>query len=398
MTFRYCFNWQTIFAALLILSSPQSVIWAQQQTTHVTLAPHRTPTLSDTLDSWIEEAIVPSAENVSSSESVGAALLVTYEGRVVHAQGYGSSTEEGGSDQTAVTLATPFHMSSVSKQFTAMAALLLIQDEDMLLDSKIGELLDAPYFQDITVRHLLTHTSGIADYQPFLENLSPSPAALPNNRAIVDWYLANEPQFLFEPGTAFQYANGGYILLAHVVETISGQSFPAFSHQRIFQPLNMTNTRFISNTLPTELAPTEIQKNAVTRHKNHQDATAGHAKAVTSIADYHAWYRALQEQRLLDPNLMDQIFQPAVLKSGEAATIRWFDALGLGAQSYGFGWIVTQDEHERVALHIGGQTAFALHRLDDEYGIAFFSFSDVDRGALLHKIHNHVRTYAQTQP
>src|SRR2546425_2328146 len=141
--------------------------------------------------------------------------------------------------------ASIFHAASVSKQFTAMSIVLLAERGQLSLDDEVQKYIPewADHGSRITIRHLLTHTSGLRDAF-MLEGLAPPREdGSDRNDAIVK-ILARARGLNFTPGAEFQYNNGGYTLLANIVKRVSGQSFRAFAEANIFKPLGITQTHF----------------------------------------------------------------------------------------------------------------------------------------------------------
>jgi CubicO group peptidase (beta-lactamase class C family) len=175
-------------------------------------------------------------------DSPGAAVAVIRDGEVVYKRGYGSGQLEYG---IAITPAMPFHVASVSKQFTSMAIVLLAQDGKLSLDDEVREHVPElhDYGVSITLRHLANHTSGIRDQW---ELLAMSGVRLDDviTRDHILKVVARQRELNFVPGTEYLYSNSGYTLLAEIVARVSGQSFPDFTTERIFKPLGMSRTHF----------------------------------------------------------------------------------------------------------------------------------------------------------
>ncbi|HEX4196799.1 MAG TPA: serine hydrolase domain-containing protein [Caulobacteraceae bacterium] len=177
-----------------------------------------------------------------SETSPGCAAAVVRDGEVVFAKGYGMADLEQG---VAFTPRSACYMASVSKQFTALAILLLVEDGRLELDglvrAHVPELPDCA--ADITVRQLLTHTSGLRDYFAlgYLSGLSSEHVY---TEAGVLRLLSRQEGLNFEPGAEFMYSNSGYVLLSILVQRVSGQTLDAFARERIFGPLGMAATHF----------------------------------------------------------------------------------------------------------------------------------------------------------
>ena len=168
----------------------------------------------------------------------GASLLVIHDGVDVVRRGYGLASLEEGIEAGP---ATNYRLASITKQFTAAAILLLAEDGRLRLDDRVRRWLPSlPVAADaITIRHLLTHTSGLIDYEDVMPEM-------PGDTQLLDAdvlrILETQERGYFEAGSAYRYSNSGYALLALVVERASGRGFPDFLRERIFLPLGMHET------------------------------------------------------------------------------------------------------------------------------------------------------------
>ena len=167
----------------------------------------------------------------------GAAVLVLHDGQPVFRRGYGLAVVEDG---TAVTAASNFRLASVSKQFTAAAVLLLVEDGRLGLNQPARQWLPElpPAAAAITIRQLLSHTSGLLDYEDLMD---PADTRQVHDADVLT-LLSREDRLNFAPGTQYRYSNSGYALLALIVGRASGQDFATFLQQRIFRPLGMAHT------------------------------------------------------------------------------------------------------------------------------------------------------------
>ena len=167
----------------------------------------------------------------------GASLLVVRDGKAIIRRSYGLANLEG---SVAATPETNFRLASVTKQFTATAILLLVQDGKLKLDDRIRKWLPSlpPAVDSVSITHLLTHTSGIVDY----EDVIPEGTKTQVHDADVLRLLESQDSTYFKPGSSYRYSNSGYSLLSLIVERASGMTFAKFLNDRIFVPLGMTHT------------------------------------------------------------------------------------------------------------------------------------------------------------
>jgi CubicO group peptidase (beta-lactamase class C family) len=259
----------------------------------------------------------------------GAAVLLLSDGKSVVRRGYGLADLEKG---VPVTPATNFRLASVTKQFTAAAVLLLVEEGRLGLDQPARQWLPSlpPAAHAVTIRQLLAHTSGLVDY----EDLIPACRAAQLHDADVLELLEMQDRTYFPPGTAWRYSNGGYALLALVVERASGQRFAAFLRERIFAPLGM------SGTVAHEDGVTTVAHRAfgysheggswLRKDRSATSAVLGDGGIYSSIEDLARWDAALCDDRLLGPESRRQAFAVAA-RTGDPAV------------AYGFGWRITGD-------------------------------------------------------
>src|SRR5688572_3794794 len=172
-----------------------------------------------------------------SGDVPGAVVLVLRDGQPLVRRGYGLADMAAG---TPATPQTNFRLASVSKQFTAAAIVLLAQDGKLSLDDPVRKWLPSlPASADpITLRHMLTHGSGLIDYEDLM---APDATGQVHDIDVLHM-LEKEDRLYFEPGTSYRYSNGAYALLALIVGKASGQDFATFLRERIFRPLGMDNT------------------------------------------------------------------------------------------------------------------------------------------------------------
>ncbi|HSC09330.1 MAG TPA: serine hydrolase domain-containing protein, partial [Rhodanobacteraceae bacterium] len=192
-----------------------------------------------------DEKAVDAIMQAYTGDVPGASVLVVRDGKPVVRKAYGLANLE---EKTAATPATNYRLASVTKQFTAASILLLAEDGRLTLDDPIRKWLPTlpETDQPITIRHLLTHTGGLIDYEDVMPDAGNEDPVTDFSKQLHDIdvlrLLEKEQRVYFAAGTSYRYSNGGYSMLALIVERTSGQSFQSFLHDRIFAPLHMDNT------------------------------------------------------------------------------------------------------------------------------------------------------------
>ena len=272
----------------------------------------------------------------------GASLLVLKDGKPVWRKAYGYADLEHG---IAATPATNYRLASISKQFTAAAILLLAEDGKLRLDDSVRRWLPALPASDqgITIHHLLSHASGLIDY----EDLIPPDTIRQLDDADVLRMLSAQTRSYFAPGTSYRYSNSGYVLLGLIVERASGQRLPAFLRRRIFQPLHMDHTllREADGPQPEHRAYgyTAQDGHWVRTDQDLTSATRGDGGIYSSIEDLARWDAALYDGRLLKESSRRLAFAAHNHVTGEA-----------DVDAYGYGWRI----HGDVRWHSGESIGF----------------------------------------
>jgi len=279
-------------------------------------------------------------------DSPGACVLAIDHGQVVFKQAFGVADIQS---HDPCTCATNFRMASVSKQFTATAVLLLADRGKLSLDDTLDKFFPGfpKYGEKITVKHLLTHTSGLSDY----ENLIPEGTTLQLDDMDVVRMLMDADEPLFAPGEKWQYSNSGFVVLGMIVEIAAKKPFQEFMTEELFRPLEMDNTVLYQRGLNEvkQRAFGHEQKNGqwLRADQSVTSATRGDGVVYTSLDDYQKWLTAHCERRLLSEQSHKAMFSPQV------KTDR-------GESHYGCGWFIDEYRDARRIHHNGDTRGFRL--------------------------------------
>lgn len=298
-------------------------------------------------------------QSCATKETPGLAVGVIHDGKLVFAQGYGLSNLE---KHTPITPTTNFRLASVTKQFTAMAVMLLVHDGKLHYEDSLSKVLPEfpAYGQSITIRNLLNHTSGLKDYgELYLQEVGPQtpPEKVPQllDKDVLR-LLERQSATSFAPGAKWEYSNSGYAVLAMVVERVSGKRFEDFLQERIFRPLRMKNTvAFVNghNEVPNRAFGYRKSDGGqfVFADQSPTSAVLGDGGIYTSIKDIAKWDQALRTNKLLSESEMQAAYVPVQVEGGRK--------LPDGSTSgYGFGWFLdSYHGHERL-WHDGGTIGF----------------------------------------
>lgn len=298
-------------------------------------------------------------DSLRSTQAPGAAVLVIKNGEIVFERGYGVSDLRS---LNKIDEHTNFRLASCTKQFTAMAIMLLVHDGKLHYEDRLTDIFPAfpDYGSSITIRNLLNHTSGLLDYEDLMAQPAPPGTPLEEIPQIKDAgvleLLKQQQSTKFTPGTKWDYSNSGYVVLAMVVEKVSGRPFGQFLHDRIFAPLDMKQT-----------VAYEIGKNAVTHRayghthergawremdQSPTSATLGDGGVYSSLDDLAKWDRALAHHTLLSEAEMRPALTPVQVSDG---SVREPDGR---PAAYGFGWFLSPyGDHSRM-WHYGETVGF----------------------------------------
>ncbi len=318
---------ETLFVALVLLLFGRAAV--------------RADNVDDLIGKYMKEQRIP-----------GLSLAVVREGKVIKAKGYGLANLE---HDVPTKPETAYQAASLSKQFTATAVMLLVEQGKLSLDDPISKhLAGTPAaWKDVTVRHLLSHTSGIKDY----------------GRREIDFRRDyTEDDFFkkavtlpmkFPPGQKYRYSNTGYVLLGILIRKLSGEYHGDFLGKRVLQPLGMTATRVISedDVVPNRAAGYRLVKGKI---KNQEWVapslnTLADGCLYTTVLDLAKWDAALYTEKVLKRSSLEQMWTPTRLCDGTT-------------HSYGLGWRIGDVPGVKVVQHGGswqGFRSYIVRSLDD---------------------------------
>ncbi|MFC3198713.1 serine hydrolase domain-containing protein [Parapedobacter deserti] len=279
-------------------------------------------------------------------ESPGASLLIVRDGQVLLQRHYGYADLE---NKQPVSAATNFRLASVSKQFTAACILQLVHQGKLDLSTTIPEAFPEfpAYGNAVTVKHLLTHTSGIPDYEDYVADTAFNPQI--KDSGVLDILIQLDSGY-FAPGTQHRYSNSGYALLALMVEHYSSQSFAAYLREHIFIPLGMTSTvahEAEKTTVPARAFGYSLLNGQWKRRdQSATSAVLGDGGIYSNVMDLAIWDQALYGEDVLPAHWINESFACHKLANGDNVP-------------YGYGWHLKKtNSGEQVVYHTGSSTSF----------------------------------------
>jgi CubicO group peptidase (beta-lactamase class C family) len=289
----------------------------------------------------------------------GVSLTVLRNGKIIALKSYGLADVE---HQVPVKPETVFQSGSIAKQFTATAVMILVEEGKISLDDKITKYFaDAPEaWQNITVRHLLNHTSGIGDYPPEVDL---------RRDYTEDEYLTfiKKSPLIYETGAKWDYSNLGYVALGALIRKVTGKFYGDFVRERIFTPFGMTTARVISEAdiVPNRAAGYRLENGELKNQEwvSPSTNTTADGSLYFTILDLAKWDAALHTDKLLKQSSLAEMWTPATLTDGKT-------------KDYGFGWHTTRFGNRRVVHHGGAWQGFKSYIVrfpDDKLTIIFLA-------------------------
>lgn len=308
-------------------------------------------------------------------------LLVAVDNKIVYKGSYGLTNFDTGDKLNDSSV---FLLCSISKQFTAMGIMMLKEKGLLSYDDNILKYIPELPYSGISIRNMLTHTSGLPKYEEFLEKRI-NKNSIAHNDDIIKMLQEVKPPLLFSTGEQWEYCDTAYELLATVIEKVSGISYGDFLNRNIFKPLEMNHTfncitrrsnkQIINNyalpfvysdSLNKYIMPDSLQKHHIVITL---DGTQGAGSINSTIEDMYKWDNGLRSEKLIKNATLTEAFTPTRLNNGQT-------------YNYGFGWFLdVGSQINRVAMHPGGwpgYKTFIIRGLDKEDFVIVLSNNESD--------------------
>lgn len=293
-------------------------------------------------------------------------VLVAKQGNIIYQKSFGYADFD---TNRLLNDSSVFELASVSKQFTAMGILLLVQNGKMELSDTLRKFFPQLPYYNITIKDLLTHTSGLPAYDDEMA-LKWDHKKIAFNKDIINFLATEKPAIHFLPGKKWEYSNTAYVLLASIIEKVSGQPFKDYMAENIFTPLCMTHSRIyntrrslkdtISNYAYGYVYSDSLKKYMLPDNLPefdeiyYLDGVEGDGVVNSTTGDLWKWVNALKAYSLLDEKLQMEMLSPQSV----ADTIL--------KKHYGYGVFVGNDEHGKYASHRGGWPGYITSLLHYE--------------------------------
>jgi D-alanyl-D-alanine carboxypeptidase len=287
-------------------------------------------------------------EEMQKRHIPGLSLAVVQNGALIYEKGYGLANVE---NNVPVTTESVFLLASITKQFTATAIMMLVEEKKISLDDPINKFLPSPpdKWKGITIRHLLTHTSGLTAGCPY---------SFRDERVSItrQYEYAQNYSIDFIPGDEWQYSDEGYFLLGMIIERVSGQKYADFLSERIFGPLEMTNTKVVDwDKILEHRVQNYTLNSGQLEHMpcNLQIELPSYFGIFSTVNDLAKWDKALYTEKLLTQSSLNQMWTPVKLNNGTSVP-------------YGFGWAIDEQNGHRYVDHCGGTGTEITRYIDDK--------------------------------
>ena len=320
---------------------------------------------AQTVNARLDALVAPYREK----NAPGMVAMLIRDGRVAWQTAFGLADLD---TRRAITPDTQFELGSMTKQFTAMAIMILADRGKLRFDDTLDRYCPEfpPYARTVRIRDLLHHTAGLPDYEAlmvgkigddFFRSSKGPRAAHEFTSAEVLQTLSRQPKLKFPPGSRFEYSNSGYEVLAQIVERVSGRRYREFLRENIFGPLGMRDTLVLDE----RRQPGPRLALAYEKRNGHWDDVTyspenyeyGDGGVESTAHDLFKWDQALQAGKLVRRATLDLAFTPGRTSDGTVIETHYFEH----PSAYGFGWFISSDHGARVQEHGGEWSGYRSH-------------------------------------
>jgi CubicO group peptidase (beta-lactamase class C family) len=285
-------------------------------------------------------------DSVKSKPYPAVVVLVAQDGRIIYKNAFGYADIE---NKVAATPQTKFRIGSITKQFVASAILKLEEQGKLQLSDKLSKYFpDFPRGNEVTIHHLLTHTSGIHSYTN-TDSFMTKVVNPVTSEELLNYF--KKIPYDFSPGERIMYNNSGYFLLGYITEKITGKKLGEYLKETFFDPLQMNNTGIYDASLKLENEAKGYQKNGhryIPALNWNMTWAAGAGAMYSTVEDLYKWNEAVFSGKVLSAKNRELAFTPVTLNNGQRAP----------EMSYGYGWAINNIRGQQVIEHSGGLNGF----------------------------------------
>ena len=302
-------------------------------------------------------------------------VLYIEKGKVILKKAYGYQNVRRKKDELSTS--DPFQLASVSKMFTAIAIMILKNDQLLDYEDDIRKYIPEFPYEGVTIRMLLTHRSGLPRYMSIAQDHWTNKKIPLDNDEVIDLFVTYRPDPYFKPGDGFHYCNTNYALLVNVVEKVSGKNFEDFMKDQIFEPLDMDSSfiyQMRDDTIVTlyveEGVPGYYHRGWRWREMTNEylNGVMGDKGVYASVDDLYKYDQALDHFTLLPDSILSEAFKPGSPKYWRRKN------------NYGFGWRI-KDDMDSTVYHFGWWKGFRTYYIRDmKYHKTLIVLTNKDRG------------------
>lgn len=332
-------------------------------------------------------------------------ILVADKGKIVYQKGFGYADF---ANKIPNTVDSRFNLASISKTFTSVAILQLKEKKKLKLEDTFVKYFPEFPFPDITIRHLLSHTSGLPDLELYESVANANPDSIIRNQSVIAILKSWGKGVYCKPGEKWSYCNTNFALLGLLVEKVSEMSFGAYLKKNIFEPANMQQTYLRMD--KTDDDPKKIINHRMVSWYDDQfksvdsirfggikyctyncGGTFGDSNIMTTTADMLNYDQALYSGKLVSQNSLDEAFTPTQLNNGKIHSDPFGSEMTqLGKSSYGLGWETYEDEELGKAVshggHLFGLSTFLYRNLSKNQTVIIYENLEIEGHAFYDKI------------
>lgn len=298
-------------------------------------------------------------------------VLIARKGKIIYERAIGWADYL---HRDSLKINSVFQLASVTKPFTATAILMLVEEGKLNLDQNVKEFFPNFPYDGITVRLLLTHRSGMMNYVYFTDDIWKEKMKPMSNTDVMRLIAEHKPNPYAKPDKVFHYNNSNYMVLAAIIEKVSGKSYAEFMDERIFKPIGLKNTHVYSTTAYPKIPADVIGHDRVWRRsvvQNFLDGPTGDKGIYSTVHDLFLFDQALRKGKLISKQSQDSAYTPHnPIKSGHF--------------SYGYGWRLFQGDNQQVVYHTGWWHGFRhIYVRDLKNDLTVIFLGNLTNGSLL---------------
>nr|WP_294906137.1 serine hydrolase domain-containing protein [uncultured Lacibacter sp.] len=324
-----------IAASLLLTGCGASSAKKQSDNTNATFT--AAPVLSEKEEDRCRKIAEDFYDSSLKRSGFNGGMLVAKKGQIVFEK-YNGMVRLKGTD--SITSSTPFHIASTTKTFTAMAVLKLAEEGKLNINDSLQKFFPGFPYEGMTVKILLNQRSGLPNYAYFLEKLKWDNKVKVTNEDVLNTLIVHKPQLQYPVNRRFNYSNTNFVLLALVIEKVSGMSYADYLAETFFKPLYMTNTKVFNRADSATVTPSYMW-NGVQEAFTYLDVTYGDKNIYSTVRDLLKWDQALYSNKLFKQATLDSAFQPYSFEKP-------------GIHNYGLGWrMYTLANDKKIIYHNG---------------------------------------------